>query len=313
MYASGGWGPDERFVPAGKGALAASLYETNASWENSDHDYAKHFETPCGSYANVNLDRYLLRFTGNAAYGDNMERVLYNGILAALPMQPDGKTFYYSDYHPGAHKQYFPEAWPCCAGTYAQITADYPLDVYFHDEEGLYVNLFTASQVRWTNRGSSLMVEQVTEFPRSDTTSFIIHTARPARFGLHVRVPGWATRPITVTVNHQLVTLTTHPATFLQLERTWREGDLVTVSLPMSMRFEPVDAQTPHLAALMFGPLLFVALADGDVDLPGSKPEELMRVGGGSPLKITTRNGGIKFLPFYVVRDEHYTTYCHLH
>jgi DUF1680 family protein len=97
----------------GQGKLAASLDSTGA-----------HFETPCGAYANVNLDRYLLRFTGDPKYGDNMERVLYNGMLATLPMQPDGKTFYYSDYRPGTKKAYFRDVWPCCSGTYAQITAD---------------------------------------------------------------------------------------------------------------------------------------------------------------------------------------------
>src|SRR5262249_39433073 len=155
MYASGGWGPRERFVTPGQGKLADSI--------ESIHN---HFETPCGSYANVNLDRYLLRFTGDPKYGDNMERVLFNGMLAALPMQPDGKTFYYSDYRSGTKKGYFGAAWPCCSGTYAQITADYPLDLYFYDERGLYVNLFTPSRVSW--RRGSVTVEQTTSFPEAE-------------------------------------------------------------------------------------------------------------------------------------------------
>ena len=154
MYASGGWGPNERFVTPGEGKLAESLVFNKTRWHfhTRSGDYANNFETPCGSYANINFDRYLLRFTGNSKYGDNLERVLFNGILAALPIQPDGKTFYYSDYHPGAHKQYFPSSWPCCSGTYAQVTADYPLDIYFHDDNGLYVNLFIPSQVHWHRR-----------------------------------------------------------------------------------------------------------------------------------------------------------------
>lgn len=151
MFASGGWGPNEHFVIPGQGNLAAELTQTSFNLNKYAGDfYANDFETPCGCYANVNLDRYLLRFTGDAEYGDNLERVLFNGILAALPMQPDGRTFYYSDYHAGARKQYFPSLWPCCSGTYAEITADYPLDIYFHDDQALYVNVFTPSQVRWS-------------------------------------------------------------------------------------------------------------------------------------------------------------------
>ena len=204
MYASGGWGPNERFVPAGRGALADSLSMTKTRWHfhTRSNDYANNFETPCGCYANVNLDRYLLRFTGNPKYGDNLERVLpANGMLAALPMQPDGHTFYYSDYHPGAHKQYFPARWPCCSGTYAEIAADYPLDIYFHDDDSLYVNLFTPSQVRWQHGGETVTVVQANEFPQSDTDSFAMHVDKPVRFDLKVRVPEWAVKPASVTVN----------------------------------------------------------------------------------------------------------------
>jgi DUF1680 family protein len=314
MYASGGWGPNERFVTAGQGGLAASLLQTNFHFQTRSRDYANHFETPCGAYANENLDRYLLRFTGDAKYGDNMERVLLNGMLAALPMQPDGRTFYYSDYHPGARKQYFPIAWPCCSGTFAQITADYPVDIYFHDDGGLYVNLFTPSRVRWRHKGSTITVEQATEFPQSDRTTFTVHTESPSRFGLDVRVPGWVAKPVSIRVNNKALNIKTHPGTFLRINRTWRAGDTVELKLPMSLHFQPVDAQTPDLAALMYGPLLLGALAKGEAHLQGdiSKPEQWVQIESGNPSTFRTRNEGILFRPFYLIGDECYTTYCHL-
>jgi hypothetical protein len=52
-YASGGWAPEEQFVHLGQGKLAASLESSKA-----------HFETPCGSFADLKLARYLIRFTG---------------------------------------------------------------------------------------------------------------------------------------------------------------------------------------------------------------------------------------------------------
>jgi len=70
-YASGGWAPNEEFVVPNKGLLGESLTKTHA-----------HVETPCGAYAHFKLARYLLRFTGEARYGDGLERVLYNTILA---------------------------------------------------------------------------------------------------------------------------------------------------------------------------------------------------------------------------------------
>jgi len=315
MYASGGWGPNERFVPAGQGALAASLSFEQTRWHfhKRDTDYANNFETPCGSYANMNLDRYLLRFTGDPKYADNLERVLYNGMLAALPMQPDGRTFYYSDYHPGAQKQYFPSAWPCCSGTYAEVTADYPLDIYFHDDNGLYVCLFTPSQVQWQHRGQTITVAQTADFLQSDTATFTVHVKKTARFSFNVRVPAWATEPATVSVNGHTTSSTNAPGTFLKISRRWHDGDTVAVTFPKSLRFEAVDAQTPELAALMYGPILLVALANGDVDLHGNKatPAAWIQRQDGASLAFRTDEGQV-FRPLYQLRDEHYTTYCRL-
>ena len=44
------------------------------------------------------LCKYLMTITGDARYGDWIERLAYNGIAATIPMSPDGLVFYYSDY-----------------------------------------------------------------------------------------------------------------------------------------------------------------------------------------------------------------------
>ena len=86
-FATGGWGPNEAFGEPGTGQLGNSLTTTHAS-----------FETPCGAYGHFKITRYLLRVTKDSRYGDSMERVLYNTILGAWPIQADGTSFYYSDY-----------------------------------------------------------------------------------------------------------------------------------------------------------------------------------------------------------------------
>ncbi len=298
MYASGGWGPLERFVTPGQGKLAESI-------ESVDN----HFETPCGSYANVNLDRYLLRFTGDAKYGDNMERVLFNGMLATLPMQPDGKTFYYSNYRSGTKKAYFGAAWPCCSGTYAQITADYPLDIYFHAAHGLYVNLFTPSQVHWKEGPQAVTVEQTTLYPETDTTTLTVHSQKPVRFALHVRVPGWTAKPVTVKIRGKVTQVKAVPGTFLEVERLWHEGDTLQVTFPMALHSEAIASETPDRQALLYGPLLLVALSDKPVSVPGGKAGvDVVKHPGGLPT-FHTHHNTMTFLPFYKVKAESYTTY----
>jgi DUF1680 family protein len=133
-FATGGWGPNESFIPPGSGELYASLGSTHRG-----------FETPCGSYAHFKLTRYLLRVTRDGRYGDSMECILYNTVLGAERLQPDGRAFYYSDYHFSGSKVYFPDAWPCCSGTLPQVAADYRILAYFHDPGGVFVNLYLPS------------------------------------------------------------------------------------------------------------------------------------------------------------------------
>ena len=82
-FATGGWGPNESFIAPDSSGLYDSLTSTHRG-----------FETPCGSYAHFKLARYLLRVTRDGRYGDSMERVFYNTILGAKPLQPDGQAFY---------------------------------------------------------------------------------------------------------------------------------------------------------------------------------------------------------------------------
>src|SRR5207245_255345 len=74
-------------------ALAESLTKTHNS-----------FETPCGAYGQFKITRYLMRVTGDSRYGDSMETILYNTILGARPIRPDGISFYYADYNHDAKK-----------------------------------------------------------------------------------------------------------------------------------------------------------------------------------------------------------------
>jgi DUF1680 family protein len=82
VYATGGYGPNERFM-APDGSLGRAL-ETRS-------DTA---EIVCGSWAGFKMARYLMRFTGDARYGDWIERLFYNGVGAALPLMGRGRNFY---------------------------------------------------------------------------------------------------------------------------------------------------------------------------------------------------------------------------
>ncbi|HEV2440439.1 MAG TPA: beta-L-arabinofuranosidase domain-containing protein [bacterium] len=243
-YATGGFGPDERLMPP-DGSLGRSL-----------ELYAGHAEIPCGSWAAFKLSRYLLAFTGEARYGDWIETLLYNGIGAALPTEPDGRTFYYGDYRLSSGiKQYYWHEWPCCSGTYWQTVADYHNVIYFHDPRGLYVNLFVPSEVVWRQGGERVALRQETNYPEGASSVLSLEMERPGRFALALRVPGWS-RGLQVEINGTRIDLRAEPGEWARIEREWTPGDRVTVTVPMGLRVLPVDPQHTNRVAVLWGPVV---------------------------------------------------------
>lgn len=301
-YASGGWGPEEQFVTLHQGHLYNSLFSTTA-----------HFETPCGAYANTKLARYLLRFTGDARYGDGLERDLYNTILGTKKPNDDGDYPYYSTYGACAHKEFYQKKWPCCSGTLAQTVADYPLDIYFHAADRLVVNLYTSSEVRWTHKGQTVLLRQDTNFPNSDTIQLRLSLQRPERFTLALRIPAWIADKARILVNGQPVQTDVTPGRFAAVTRLWKSGDTVELTLPQNLRTVAIDDQHPEVVALMNGPVMQVA-ADpvvaekvNAISAPqGWKP--LPTKEGETPHSQTVTGG---FAPFYLVNGETYDTYFH--
>src|SRR5579863_1411610 len=232
-YATGGWGPDEAFVVPGKGLLAASLGKTRSS-----------FETPCGAYGQFKITRYLLRVTRDSRYGDSMEQVLYNTIAGAKPILPDGTSFYYSDYNADAAKKvYYKDKWPCCSGTFPQLTADYGISSYYPAKDGIYVNLFLPSKVSWMQDGSHVTLTQQTNYPVSNTTQLQLETPRAEEFTIYLRVPAWADAKTRLSVNGKKIEGDVIPGKFLAVSRTWKNGDRIEYEMGMPVRLQAVDAQ----------------------------------------------------------------------
>ena len=301
-YATGGWAPDELFEKPGSGKLLASLTGTHNS-----------FETPCGTYAMLKLSRYLLQATRDGHYGDLMERVIFNSMFGALPLQPDGRTFYYADLNGDAKRVYSAHRWPCCAGTYTQVAADYGINSYLLDPDpnaGLWVNLYLPSTVRWQAGTSNLSLTQSGEYPLEDRVHFSLEADRPCSFALRLRIPAWCTSP-SISVNGQRQTIERRLG-FATVRRSWRDGDSIELSLPATLRWEAFPSgggQGPALAALCHGSL--VLLPDHAASLRRDALSRIQRAGDTEWL-LKDAEEPLSFKPFFAVGDAPYATYLHL-
>lgn len=304
-FATGGWGPNESFGAPGSGALYASLTESHRG-----------FETPCGSYAHFKLTRYLLRVTKDGRYGDSMERVLYNTVLGAKPLLKDGHAFYYSDYNFAGQRAYFPDAFPCCGGTLPQVAADYRTLAYFHDRDGVYVNLYLPSTLgAEVGDGARLKLTQETEYPLEERIAMRMQLSRPAEFALRLRIPAWsaaAPEGHSVRVNGQAVNATV-VAGFATLRRRWKDGDRVELRLPLANRLEAIDAEHPHTVALVRGPLVLFTLTDGTPRMTRQQMLDAQRVPGSRDTwQVDAAGGTLRLRPFFALEEDRYTTYVNL-
>jgi DUF1680 family protein len=299
-FVTGGWGPDEMLRAPDSPDLYASLTNTHSS-----------FETPCGSYAHFKLTRYLLRVTRDARYGDSMERVMYNTVLGAKPLQADGRTFYYSDYNFEGHKFYRDnQHWACCSGTLPQVAADYRINVYFRDSRGVYVNLYIPSSLRWTQDGAEVVLTQNSAYPFENVVQFDVKTSRVRDFSLSFRIPVWASGA-SISVNGRRVQTPAMPGSFAAIRRQWTTGDRVELDLPMTMRLEPVDPQHPQTVALVFGPLVLFAMTDAQPMLTRAQSLGAKRINERS-WQVGAEGASIKMLPFIDIGEEQYSTYLHV-
>lgn len=245
-FATGGYGPNERFVAPGD-SLGRSLETRSDSCEVS-----------CSSWAGFKLARYLLAYTGEARHGDWIEQLLYNAIGAALPIAEGGRAFYYGDYRVGGGmKVYNWETFTCCSGTYLQNVAEYHNLIYFHDPRGLFVNLYLPSTVTWTQAGATVCVKQTTAYPDEGRVRFALSMTAPTSLALRFRVPEWG-GIVSLSVNGTPVDGVFSPGSWASIERVWHDGDRVDLELRLPFRLCPVDAQHPNRVALMRGPVVFV-------------------------------------------------------
>jgi DUF1680 family protein len=299
-FATGGWGPNEAFGEPGTGQLGDSLTTTHAS-----------FETPCGAYGHFKITRYLLRVTKDAKYGDSMERVLYNTILGAWPIQADGTSFYYSDYATTGKKFWYRDKWPCCSGTFPQLAADYHISAYLRSADGVYVNLFTPSSVQWTADGVKLALRQVTRYPFDNKIEIQVSASQPHEHTLYIRIPQWGATDPVVMVNGRRVSDKVEAGTFAGVRRTWKDGDRVEIELPMPLRIEAVDANHPNIVALLQGPLVLMAVAESQ---PSFRKESLLQAkpsnnARGDWLAMSADGKQITMRPFMTIDKESYSTY----
>ena len=234
-YVTGGTSNNEGWL-VGPNQLAAELKLGDATNEC------------CCAYNLLKLTRHLYAWTGDVRYFDYYERALFNHRLGAYGQ-------YYLGIVPGSWRTRetdFASYW-CCTGTAVEDFAKLNDAIYYHDADGIYVNLFIASELNWDERKFKL--RQQTAFPDQAGTMFTVETSEPTQLTLRIRVPSWVAGSASVKINGKPSEVTASPGSYLSIARLWNTGDSIEVGLPMALHSESM-ADDHSLRAFLYGPLV---------------------------------------------------------
>ena len=280
----------------------------------------------CVSYNLLKLTR-LLHFHQLARTDliDYYERTLFNQMLGEQdPTSPHGFNCYYTGLSAGAFKRqplnYFPggnpdiyatdwDTFTCDTATGLETQAKFADTVYTRDADGLYVNLFIPSRVRI----AGLVLQQATGFPDDPQISLSV-VSGAATMTLRVRVPAWVDGPPVVMLNGAMIPgAAALPISggWVAIRRRWQAGDVLAVTLPMRLAFEPTP-DDPAVQAVTYGPVvlsgvypgnpgaLTPALDVGSVQQTATQPMTFGAISGGKPVTL---------IPVSRAAHEYYSVY----
>lgn len=258
--------------------LVRNLYgQVPGGMFGADENARKGFADPrqaietCGIVEQMNSDEMLIRFTGDPSWADNCEDVAFNTYPAAL--MPDFKSLRYftapnmvtsdsMNHSPGIENNgpFFmmnPLSNRCCQHNHTQGWPYYAENLWMATpDNGLAAVLYSAGRVTAkAGEGKKVSIEETTHYPFSDDIQFTIHTDESARFPLYLRIPGWCEKA-SLAVNGKEQKINSQPDTYLRLENNWKDGDVVTLHLPMEIKVKQWK-ENKNSVSVDYGPLTF--------------------------------------------------------
>jgi DUF1680 family protein len=288
------------YLTGGVGALAKG--------EAYGADYelpAAGYNETCAAVALMMWNHRMFLLTGDAKYMDVFERTAFNGFLSGV--SASGDRFFYPNplaYDGQAKNNHgFAGRAPwfgcaCCPPNLMRTLAALTGYFYAVRDDALYVNCYAQSEGEVRIAGTTVKLGQATDYPWSGGVKLTVSPAKPAKFTLRVRIPGWAQgRPVPSDLYayespgpaawRVLVAGSEMKAQpelgYVSITREWRSGDMVELDFPMRVhRVQGNEkiAATHRQVALERGPVVYCVEEIGQKIAPDSLA---------APLSISTK------------------------
>ncbi len=226
-----------------------------------------HTGETCGSVFWIKFNQRLHQlYPEQEKYAGEIEKSIYNVCLAN---QVGGKGIRYHAFMEGVKDA--PQCCnTCCEGQGTRFYGSLPEYIYSIAGDGLYVNLYEPSTIRWQLAGQPVCLTMKSKFPFDPQVAITCAASQPVAMKLRVRVPAWATKDVPIAVNGRPAVVG-KPGSYAVLARTWANGDTISFALPMDFRVtrytgsEKIAGHERY--ALEYGPILLAVTGPLDKNL----------------------------------------------
>lgn len=270
----------------------------------------------CGNSFWVFLSqRFQLLHPDDERFVTEIEKSIYN---VAIADQDGGTGIRYHTVLEGK-KEESTHINSCCEGQGTRLLGSLPEHIYSIAPDGVYVNLYEPSTIRWSIDGHPMELTIKTRFPFATEVQGTVKVPTPTQAKLRIRIPSWAVKDMEISVNGKTIG-SGKPGTYMVLKRQWSNEDTIEFTLPAEVRIKRYNGEDQVAGktrySFEYGPVLLAAVGSAQVDFAldrGDRPEDLparLQPMAGAPLHFTVPgNPGQKLVPYWQISTEEFTCY----
>ena len=231
----------------------------------------------CGFVEQMASDEIMLCMTGDPFWAEHCEDVAFNSYPAAV--MPDFKALRYitcpnqvvsdsQNHRPGIDNggpflAMNPFSSRCCQHNHAQGWPYYIENLmYATPDNGLAAVIYgpCTTQAKVGENGTVVTLKEETNYPFEESIRFVLQASESVDFPLYLRIPSWC-KSAKVLVNGNVVNADMESGKYIRLCRTWSEGDVVTLQLPMVLSVKRWETNQ-NMGSVNYGPLTFSLLIE---------------------------------------------------
>ncbi len=264
----------------------------------------------CVSHNTQKITSTLFRWTARPEYADVYMNTLYNSVFALQNAETGWNVYSLPLGSPNKKNFEKPDGFFCCNGTTIEAFTGLNTNIYFYNNNNLWVNLYIPSSVNWKSKGITL--SQSSDFPDSSVVKFSVTAKKSTSFALKLFIPSWADAQTQVFVNDEPLKISICPMSYVTIDRKWKNSDKIEIRFNYDYHLKPMPDNS-KVIALFYGPVLLAFQVNEETILKGNEVDILKNISKQeNSMSFTLKNNGKEYtlLPFYKVTNASYGVYA---